>query len=114
VRASVPREAFYRHLRVIRAAGLPLPAQSAKRPSEADQAGAALLSLPGRRVKLRRGAPCAPEGGTGEVYEVLFRHGRWWVELAIDPPASCPDAHAVDFAELDMGEFKRWAEICYE
>lgn len=75
--------------------------------ADEERSRAAVLSLPGRRVKLLQSVCRASAGTVGEVYQVMFRAGCWRVEVALGPPATCPDPAAVDFEDLDLREFIR-------
>jgi hypothetical protein len=120
VRAALPRSTFFRHLRLLRRAGLPVPGTRAPgarpgtevppapefRDAATDLAGwlhaaGGLLGLPGRRFRLVHDlAGGEPPGTPGTVYGVLFRDNRWRVSYELD-------AYPGLFEEIDLGRFAR-------
>lgn len=120
VRASIPRSTFYRALRILRAAGLPVPeprGQAARPGTKAAaaqesqtgttstardlQSAGGLLGMPGRRFQLvDELAGGEPPGTRGTVYAVMFRANRWRVSFELDPWPGMVE-------EVDLGRFAR-------
>jgi hypothetical protein len=107
-RRSVSRSSWYRHLRILRKAGLEVPEELGQSddlpasflgPYRARTASGALLTLPGRSFRV-----CKPldewivPGVTGTVQAVQFRGGAWEVGVQLDGSPG-------GYEELPLGAF---------
>ena len=93
-RRALSRASWYRHLKIIRLAGLSVPTEldqaadvpaSFLGPYRARSGPGALLSLPGRRFRLTRALDeWMLPGVTGSVRQVQFRSDQWEVGVDLD------------------------------
>lgn len=99
---------WYRHLKLIKKAGLSIPGAATKSQkrsgiSELDS-GAGLLRMIGKRFRLLHAFDeFAPFGTRGSVEQILFRDSKWLVGIQFD---GSPGA----YEELCVGKFARIAE----
>lgn len=93
-RRSLSRSSWYRHLRILRKAGLKVPAELGQSdelpasflgPYRARTATGALLTLPGRPFRVLKPLDeWIVPGVTGKVDSVQFREGAWEVGVQLD------------------------------
>jgi hypothetical protein len=108
-RKRVPKSTWYRHLRLLKKAGIEVPSRSrSKRPSATGvrelNSGAGLLRMVGMRVVLIAAFDRWHLAGTrGTVEQILFRDSEWLVGVQFDgSPGS--------YEELRVGRFARIVE----
>lgn len=107
-RRALSRSSWYRHLKIIRRAGLSVPAEldvasdvpaSFLGPYRARSGPGALLSLPGRRFRITRALDeWMLPGVTGSVRQVQFAREQWEVGVDLDGSPG-------GYEELSLGVF---------
>lgn len=108
-KAFVGTRSYFRHLDLLRRAGLLSPGRSEAAPEgwyAVLESVGALLGLPGRRFRVCRRSQqmeCFPVGTRGTVDAVLFRGNRWSVGVDFD---GIPGG----YEEIDLREFARATE----
>jgi hypothetical protein len=108
-RKRVPTSTWYRHLRLLKKAGIEVPAGSrSKRPAATGvrelDSGAGLRRMVGKRLVLLAAVDRWHLAGTcGTVVQILFRDSEWLVGVQFDgSPGS--------YEELRVGRFARIVE----